>query len=40
MIELRKDIISSRWVIINDTRDFQFDFSQTLLPRRSEAGFG
>lgn len=25
MIELRKDPISSRWVIINDSRDFQFD---------------
>ncbi len=29
MIELRKDIISSRWVIINDTRDFQFEFSKS-----------
>ncbi len=25
MIELRKDPISSKWVIINDTRDFQFE---------------
>ncbi|MBQ3834510.1 MAG: galactose-1-phosphate uridylyltransferase [Elusimicrobia bacterium] len=30
MIELRKDIISSRWVIINDTRDFQLDVPQPM----------
>ncbi|MBR3627457.1 MAG: galactose-1-phosphate uridylyltransferase, partial [Elusimicrobia bacterium] len=28
MIELRKDPISSRWVIINDSRDFQFDLDE------------
>ena len=25
MIELKKDPITARWVIINDSRDFQFD---------------
>lgn len=28
MIELRKDPISSRWIIINDSRDFQLDLSE------------
>ncbi len=32
MIELRKDPVSSRWVIINDTRDFQFE-----IPKPSQA---
>jgi len=30
MIELRKDPISSRWVIINDSRDFQFDMNDLV----------
>ncbi len=30
MIELRKDPISARWVIINDSRDFQFDLDENL----------
>lgn len=30
MIELRKDPISSRWVIINDSRDFQIDIDDNV----------
>ena len=30
MIELRKDPITARWVIINDSRDFQFDLDENV----------
>ena len=30
MIELRKDPITARWVIINDSRDFQFDLDEAV----------